>query len=315
MSRPASLKSAPLAAAPAAALAQSTPDIIPRDLALLLGINLIWGVNLVVSKIGLAGIPPLLFTSLRFAILAAILAPWLRVRRGQMGVVVVAALFIGALQFGLYFWGLSLASNVASVAIANQLTVPFSTLLSIALLGEVVHWRRWSGITLAFAGVLIMGFDPDIASQWQSLSLVISGGFVGCVGLIAIKKLQGFSALELQAWIAWLSLPVLLVLTAEFERPDLSALTHVGLDAWGSLLYTAIAASLIGHTIYFYLVQRYPVTSVAPVTTLSPVFSVILCVLFLGEVLSTRLLVGGACTLAGVAIITLRERRIVDTGT
>jgi O-acetylserine/cysteine efflux transporter len=309
MSRP-----APLAPAQAAAVPQSAP-IITRDLALLLGINLIWGVNLIVSKIGLAEFPSILFTLLRFAILAVCLVPWLHVRRGQMGTLVVAAVFIGALQFALYFWGLAMASNVAAVAIANQLSVPFSTLLSVALLGEIVHWRRWTGISLSFGGVLIMGFDRDIASQWQSLSLVIGGAFIGCIGLIAIKKLHGFSPLELQAWIAWLSLPVLLVLSLEFERPDLGALAHVSLGAWGALLYTAIAASLVAHTTYFYLVQRYPVTSVAPVTTLSPLFSVVLCVLFLGEVLSERLIAGGVCTLAGVAIITLREKRIVDTGT
>ena len=108
---------------------------------------------------------------------------------------------------------------------------------------------------------------------------------------------------------------MLLVLTLEFEQPDLSALAHVSLGAWGALLYTALAASLVAHTSYFYLVQRYPVTSVAPVTTLSPVFSVVLCVLFLGEVLSVRLVVGAVCTLVGVAIITLREKHIVDTGT
>jgi O-acetylserine/cysteine efflux transporter len=305
----------PLAPAQAVALAQSSPSIGARDLAILLGLNLIWGVNLVISRVGLAEIPAILFTLLRFAILAVCLVPWLRVRRDQMGTLVVAAVFIGALQFSLYFWGVGMATNVSSVAIASQLGVPFSTLLSVALLGEIVHWRRWTGIALSFAGILVMGFDREVASQWQSLSLVIAGAFVGCVGLIAIKKLHGFSPLELQAWISWLSLPVLLVLSLEFERPDLSVLAHVSLGAWGALLYTAIAASLVAHTTYFYLVQRYPVTSVAPVTTLSPVFSVVLCVLFLGEVLSVRLVVGGLCTLAGVAIITLREKHIVDTGT
>jgi O-acetylserine/cysteine efflux transporter len=159
-----------------------------------------------------------------------------------------------------------------------------------------------------------MGFDPRVASQWQSLSLVIGGAFVGCVGLIAIKKLHGFKPLELQAWIAWLSLPVLLVLTVEFERPDVAALAQVSLGAWAALAFTALGASLVAHTGYFYLVQRYPVTSVAPVTALSPVFSVLLSVLLLGEVLSGRLIVGGVVTLAGIVIITLRERRIVDTG-
>lgn len=294
--------------------ALATPVIEPRDLALLLGINLIWGVNLVVSKIGLAQIPSILFTLLRFLILAVLLLPWLRVQRGQMSALAVAAVFTGAFQFALYFWGLGISTNVAAVAIASQLSVPFATLLSVALLGEVVRWRRWSGIGLSFAGVLVMGFDPSVASQWQSLSLVIGGAFVGCVGLIAIKKLHGFSPLELQAWIAWLSLPVLLVLSLEFERPDLGALAHVSLSAWAALAFTALAASLVAHTGYFYLVQRYPVTSVAPVTTLSPVFSVLLSVIFLGQLLSARLIVGGAITLAGVVIITLRERRIVDTG-
>jgi drug/metabolite transporter (DMT)-like permease len=39
-----------------------------------------------------------------------------------------------------------------------------------------------------------------------------------------------------------------------------------------------------------------------------------LSVAFLGETLTPRLVLGGAITLAGVVIITLRERRIVDTG-
>ena len=291
-----------------------THHIEPRDLVLLVGINLIWGVNLVVSKYGLAQIPSILFTLLRFLILAVVLVPWLRWRRGQMGALAVAAVFTGALQFALYFWGLGISTHITAVAIASQLSVPFATLLSVALLGETVRWKRWSGIGLSFAGVLVMGFDPVVASQWQSLSLVIGGAFVGCVGLIAIKKLHGFRPLELQAWIAWLSLPVLLVLSVEFERPDLSALAHVSWGAWAALVFTALAASLIAHTGYIYLVQRYPVTSVAPVTTLSPVFSVLLSVMFLGEMLSKRMLVGGVITLAGVVIITLRERRLVDTG-
>jgi O-acetylserine/cysteine efflux transporter len=53
---------------------------------------------------------------------------------------------------------------------------------------------------------------------------------------------------------------------------------------------------------------------VAPVTTLSPVFSVVIGVTVLGERLTPQLMWGGACTLIGVLIITLREGRIVDTG-
>lgn len=286
-----------------------------RDLALLVGITLIWGLNLVVSKIGLAEIPPILYTFLRFAILALLLIPMLRVRVGQMSALVVAGLLSGALNMALNFAGLSIAENVSAVAIAGQLGVPFTTLLSVALLDEVVRWRRWTGIALAFAGVLVMGFDPQVAGNWKSLALVTASAFVSSLGLIAVKKLRGFRPIELQAWFAWVGLPVLLPLTLLVEKPSLSQLFEVSAGAWASLGFTALASSLIAHTGFYHLVRRYPVTSIAPVTVLSPVFSVLFSVLLLDDQLTGRILLGGACTLAGVLIITLRERRIADVGT
>jgi O-acetylserine/cysteine efflux transporter len=289
--------------------------IRPRDLFLLVGITFIWGFNLITSKVGVSEIPPILFTFLRFAIVALVLAPFLRIQPGQMSAVVVASLLAGALNFALNFAALRRASSVSSVAIASQLGVPFATLLSVALLGETVRWRRWTGIALSFIGIAVMGFDPQISERWESLALAIASAFMGALGIIAIKKLRGFSPIELLAWTAWISLPVLLLTTLRVEEPDFAQLMQtVTWRGWAALAFAAIAGSLIAHTVYFHLVQKYPVTSVAPLTTLSPVFSVIFGVLLLGDLITGRILIGGACTLVGVLIITLREKRIVDTG-
>jgi O-acetylserine/cysteine efflux transporter len=286
-----------------------------RDLFLLVGITFIWGFNLITSKYGVDEIPPILFTFLRFLIVALLLLPMLRIERGQMSALVVAALLSGALNFALMLAALRRASNVSSVAIAGQLSVPFATLMSVALLGETVRWRRWTGIALSFVGVAIMGFDPQIGERWESLALVVGSAFIGALGLIAIKKLRGFTPIELLAWTMWIGLPVLLVATLRVEQPDFAQLARdVSWKAWAALGFAAIGASLIAHTGYFHLVQRYPVTSVAPLTTLSPVFSVFFGVLLLGDRLTDRIVIGGICTLAGVLIITLREKRIVDTG-
>jgi O-acetylserine/cysteine efflux transporter len=288
--------------------------IRPRDFALLIGITFIWGVNLITSKVGVNEIPPILYTFLRFALVAAILAPVLRLHPGQMGTLTVAALLSGALNFALSLAGLRRATNVSSVAIINQLGVPFATLLSVAMLGEIVRWRRRTGIALSFIGVVILGFDPQIMDRWESVVMLVLAAFLGALGLIIVKKLKGFGPAELLGWTYVISLPVLLVASLVLEQPDLTALAHVSWQAWGSLLFAALVASLVAHTGYFLLVQRYPVTSVAPITTLSPVFSIVLGVLLLGDHLTGRIVLGGLCTLAGVFIITLRERRIVDTG-
>ncbi|HEV7714067.1 MAG TPA: DMT family transporter [Steroidobacteraceae bacterium] len=286
----------------------------PRDLLLLVGITFIWGFNLITSKVGVSEIPPILFTFLRFAIVTVVLLPVLRIHRGQMSALVVAALLSGAINFGLSFAALRRATSVSSMAIASQLGVPFATLLSVALLDEVVRWRRWTGILLSFAGVAIMGFDPQIGQRWESLAMAIAAAFMGALGLIAIKKLHGFRPAELLGWTTLISLPVLLVVTLSFEHPDWHALTQVSWKAWSALAFAAFGASLISYTGYFHLVQQYPVTSVAPLTTLSPIFSVTFGVLLLGDHLTGRIIIGGACTLVGVLIITLREQRIVDTG-
>src|SRR5688572_29081402 len=282
--------------------------IRPRDLLLLIGITFVWGLNLITSKVGLEEIPPILFTFLRFAIVAIVLVPMLRIQPGQMSAVVVASLLSGALSFALNFAAIRRATNISSIAIAGQLSVPFATLLSVALLGETVRWRRWTGILLSFVGIVIMGFDPQIGDRWESLALVIASAFVGALGLIAVKKLRGFTPVELLAWTVWISLPVLLLSALRVEQPDFQQLlTDVTWKGWSSLAFAAVGASLIAHTGYFHLVQRYPVTSVAPLTTLSPVFAVVLGVLLLGDHLTARILMGGACTLLGVLIITLRE--------
>jgi O-acetylserine/cysteine efflux transporter len=181
-------------------------------------------------------------------------------------------------------------------------------------LGEVVRWRRWLGIVLAFSGVVIMGFDPRLVHQGAALVLVIAASFVGALGTIAVKRLQGIRALELQAWFAMASWPALLLLTLWLEKGQLEAVRQAGVQSWLAVGYVTFLSSLVAHTGYYHLIQRYPVSSVAPLTVLSPLFSVMFSITLLGTALTPRLVGGGLVTLAGVLIISLREQKFADTG-
>jgi len=286
-----------------------------RDLALLVGMNLIWGLNLVVSKIGVGEFAPIFFTAMRFGSLALFLLPMLRIHRGQMKNLLVAALLTGPLSFGLLFTGISRAQDASTVAIATQLGVPFSTVLSVWLLGEHIHWRRVLGIVLAFSGVVIIGFDPRVFAYRDGLGLVIASSFVAALGLIFVKRLSGVRPLELQAWIASVGGPVLLLMSLLLESGQRQSMLTATWKGWAALAFTAVLSSLIAHSAWYYLISRYPVTRLSPITLLSPLFGVFFGVTLLGDHLTARMLAGGAVTLAGVFIVVLRERRIVDTGT
>src|SRR5262245_52456618 len=95
----ASLRRPPLAQQ--TAKTDNSSELHGTALILLVGITLIWGLNLIVIKIGLREFPPLLFTALRFALLGIVLTPFLRIHRGEMGPLAVAATLIGGLPFAL----------------------------------------------------------------------------------------------------------------------------------------------------------------------------------------------------------------------
>ena len=289
--------------------------LAPRDLAFLVLINLIWGFNLIASKVGVGHFPPVLFTALRFTLLALLLVPFLHWHRGRMLQLLLAATLSGGLQFALLFSGLRLTAHVGSVAIASQLGVPFTTLMSVLFLGEVIHWRRQLGIALAFAGVALIAFEPDVTASRAGFALVVASALVGSLGVVAVKRLgEAIRPLELQAWFACSGLPVLWLLTLWLEDGQRLALGSAGAREWGALAFTVAGSSLIGHTGFYWLIRRYPVSSVSPLTTLSPVFSVAFGVLLLGETLGRRLIAGGLLTLVGVTIIALRDPNAVDTG-
>jgi len=283
-------------------------------LALILFMTLIWGFNYVAGKAGVNELPPILFTGLRFFTLSILLSPFLKLHRGQMRSIVIISLTMGGLHFSIFYMGLAAAHAVSTVAIASQLGVPFVTIMSILFLNEQVHWRRWAGIGTSFLGVMIIGFDPAVFQYLNGLALVILAAFVGSIAMIYMRRLQGVGVFELQAWIALLSWPVLAPLTLLMEHDQIGAMAHASWAAWGGVMYTVFGTSLIGHAGMYYLLQRYQVTQTAPLTLLSPVWGVFFGVTMLGDTLTPRTIIGGVMTLIGVAIVSSRQKVLVDTG-
>jgi O-acetylserine/cysteine efflux transporter len=290
-------------------------EVAGRDLGILVFLNVIWGFNYVASKIGVHEIPPVFFTALRFVIVALFVGRFLRLHPGEMTRILWAAFLAGPVAFALLFIGLAHVENTANAAVASQLGVPFTTLLSVWLLGEVIHWRRKLGIVLAFAGVALIGFDPKVFHSLFGLSLIVASALVGSLGVIFIKQLKDIRALELQAWVSTLCVVVLLPLSFLTESGQWSALGHATWRGWTALAFTALASSLFAHTTWYYLVSKYPVTRLSAVTLLTPIFGILFCVLVLGDVLTPKMMVGSVVTLLGVLIVLMRDRKLVDIGT
>ena len=284
----------------------------PRHLLLIALIDLIWAGNIVAIKVAVEAMPPLMAVTLRYLIVLAACAPWARWLPGRMLGVIGTGVVAGALFMGVGALGFSVADNVSALAIAGQAGVPFSLILAVIFYRERIRWVRITGIALSFAGVAVLAFDPHILDERLGLALTLAAALCWAAGNLLFRRLQGVFVLTIHFWLALVSVPLLAAASLIFEP---GALAHVGavpLHVWGWLLYSALGASLIGHGGMTWLFQRYPVSTVAPLTLPTPLLSVIVATLVFGTPVTTAMVIGGLVTLTGVAIITLRTAQARD---
>ena len=86
----------------------------------------------------------------------------------------------------------------------------------------------------------------------------------------------------------------------------LDALRNASWVAWGGAIYAALFSSLLGHGLFYFLVQRHPVATVTPYLLLTPVLAVLLGIVFWGDRPGPALWIGGAMVLGGVLAVALR---------
>ena len=279
-----------------------------RDLALALLICLCWAVNFLTSAHALQEIPPFLFTALRMGIVVLLLAAFMRPPpRSQWPRLCGIALFTGVLHFGTSFLALRLAGNLSSPAIVTQTYVPMAMLLAWWWLGERFAWRTALGITLSFAGVMVLGFDPMVFDRPLALVVMLFSSLMVAIGTVLMRRLSGIGMVDQQGWTAALSLPPLLVVSAIVEPGGFVELREASWIGWGGALYAAVFASLLGHGLFFRLVQRHPVAQVTPYLLMTPVLAVLLGIVFWGDRPGPALWIGGAMVLGGVLIIAIRN--------
>ena len=280
-----------------------------RDLVLVLLVCLFWATNFLTSAHALREVPPFLFTAMRMGLLAMMLVGFLRVPpRSQWKRLFAVAMLNGVLHFGTSFMALKLAGNLSSPAIVTQVYVPMSVLLAWWVLGERFGWRTGVGVAVSFAGVLVLGLDPMVFERPAALFVMMGSSLMVAIGTVLMRGLKDVRMVDQQGWTAVLSLLPLLAISALFEPGSFAALRDAGWIAWGAAAYAALFSSLLGHGVFYWLVQRHPVATVTPYLLLTPVLAVVLGIVFWGDRPGPALWIGGAMVLGGVLVVALRAK-------
>jgi O-acetylserine/cysteine efflux transporter len=267
-----------------------------------IAVPLLWGYQFVAIKVGVTEFPPLFFLALRFLAIALLLVPFVKKpTRQQLGPIAAISIFLGGLNFGLFYVGLGLGSGSMS-AVAYQLATPFTVLLAWPLLAERPSLTTSAGVVLAFVGVVVLAAEPGLSANALPLLLVAGAAFAFAVSNVLTKRYGPFDPLMLMGWSSLLTVPQVMVMSLLLEYGQVASLVTADGRGWLALAYTIFIGGIVGFGLWFWLIARCSMGRIAPFGLLLPVFAFISSVLFLGDRMSPKLIAGGLLAIAGVAI-------------
>lgn len=283
-----------------------------RDFALLAAVCLVWALNNIISKLVVSDLaaPPLFYAAVRFALVAAFTLPWLLPAPRPLWRVLVVALLMGGGNFAALFIGLQTASPSAA-AVVLQLGVPMTTLLSWVMLGERLRWRRGIGIALTFAGAMLVMWNPGGFALSTGLIYIALAAFLGSLGAVMMKQVEGVKPLQFQAWVGFSSVFPLTALSLWVEPGAVQAGFDAGWPFVAAVVFSALVVSVIAHTAYYGLIQRHDASLISPLTLMTPLATILLGVVVTNDPFGWRMAAGTVLALTGVLIIALRPNRVM----
>jgi len=279
--------------------------------ALLLLCCLVWGLNQVAIKVGVAGISPLMGAGLRSLVAAVLVWLWCGLRgepmlrrdgTGPFGLL-IGLLFAG--EVALIYWGL--AYTTASRSVIFLYSAPFFVALGAHryIPGERLTRARTAGLVVAFAGLCLACADALYLPSRREIfgdMLELAAGFLWGATTVVVKK-GGRVPLTPSRMLFYqlaISSVALIGASLALREPGVFAPTLPVLAALG---YQAVIVAFASYLAWFWLLRRYPASDLAPYLFWTPLAGVLAGRVLLGDPLSASLGAAAALVALGIYLV------------
>lgn len=273
---------------------------------LLITVTAVWGSTFFLIRDLVEHVPPADFLAVRFAIAAV--AMGIVFRRQTLALTrqdVVTGVGLGVLYGGAQLLQtVGLAHTDASVSgFVTGAYVVLTPLFAAALFRERIAGSTWLAVGLATTGLAVLSLRGLSVGYGEALTLAAAGLYA-----LHIIGLGRFSQPHTATGLATVQAAVIAVVCGIGAVPDGVTLPADG-GQWASLVYMALIAGAVALWAQTWAQSHLTATRAAIVMTLEPVFAALFAVLLGGEVLTARMLLGGALVLAAMYLVELLGRR------
>lgn len=270
----------------------------------------LWGASFLFMRLGASEFGALPTAGIRVSIATLFLLP-LMLARGQWPALVQhwkKILFLGMLNSGIPFacYAFALLSITTGLSSLLNATVPlFGALVAWVWLKDRPNGLKILGLLIGFVGVAMLAwgkasFKPDasgLSSGWAVVACLTACLCYGIAASFTKRYLGGVPSLvvatgsQIGASLG-LALPTLWLWPAVMPSAT----------AWLALLAVGVLCTGVAYVLYFRLIEKMGASTSLTVTFLIPVFAVIYGVLFLGESVTTWMLICAVVILGGTAL-------------
>ena len=282
-------------------------------MAMLIFVNVMWGLSFIFSKTALSeGVPALTLAFLRYLLTAAIMLPLCLKLQGGVRLYNWAprAFVTTLLGITVYFFfeHSGLQRTTASAASLIVSLVPMMTLLfRVFFCRERISGTRWLAVALSLLGaylVIVTGNDAGGGSLTGNLLMVCASlcwtGYI----LTSPKLLASCSSLRVTTWQALAAVVTL----APFALAERGQWVGVSPLAWLCILLLAAICSALCYVLYNLAMRAVDSLTVSLSININPITACVAGALMLGEQLAGLQLAGGALIILSMIVDTFATR-------
>lgn len=272
---------------------------------------LLWSTGWLVAKYAAPHADPLTFLAVRFALATAAIAAVIpligggyALGRGRTGHAVASGFFLHGFYLGGVWWAIAHGLPAGISALIAALQPLLTALLAPKLVGEVLSARRWAGVLIGLAG-LVVALSPKLAAvDLHRLGDVAVPIAVNAVAMVSVTlgtfyqkaRLQGGALGAIAMWQYVGAFLVVLPAAFLFEpmRIDWNPVS-VATMAWSVIVLSLGAIGLL-----LFLIRRGEVSRAATLIYLIPPVAAVETFFLFGETLSLLQIGGMVMTVIGV---------------
>ncbi|MBV1787817.1 EamA family transporter [Marinobacterium sp. D7] len=275
-----------------------------QDLLIGLAVMCLWGANFSVIKLGVDQLDPLLLACLRFTL--ATFPAILFVRRPAVAwrYLLAYGVVFGIGVWGMVTWSIEAGVSAGMAGLLLQLSVVFSLLIGVLWLREKLGLKSLAGALLAILGLSVSLMLEDGSVTTAGLALVMLGAFSWSLTGVIVKRSGTEHVFAFSVWgMLFAPLPLFLMVCWRLGLDGaLQGAQQLNASAWFSVLFQAYPTTLLGYWLWNRLLVRYPLSRVAPLTLLVPVFGLLGSAIFYAEQVGTIKLIACLSILAGLVV-------------